>query len=58
MDEVYYNDLKRTYADAYERGYNRGFISGIRLLAEVYADTALMEKFNVKMNCESEEVSK
>lgn len=56
MDEVYYNDLKRTYADAYERGYNRGFISGIRLLAEVYADTALMEKFNVKMK--SEEVSK
>ena len=56
MDEAYYNDLKRTYADAYERGYNRGFISGIRLLAEIYADAALMKKFNVKM--ESEEVSR
>ncbi len=56
MDEIYYNDLKRTYADAYERGYNRGFISGIRLFAEVYADAALMEKLNVKMK--SEEVSK
>jgi hypothetical protein len=54
MDEAYYNDLKRTYADAYERGYNRGFISGIRLLAEIYADTALMKKFNVEMKFEKE----
>lgn len=48
MDEVYYNDLKRTYTDAYERGYNRGFISGIRMgaLVRIELEKQIKEESN------------
>ena len=41
-------DLNYSFADGFTRGYNRGFLDGIHMLANVYGDRELLRKMGVE----------
>ncbi len=49
-DKVLLYELNETYTDGFVRGYNRGFLDGIHMLASIYEDKELLKKMGVEVN--------
>lgn len=49
-DKVLLYELNETYTDGFVRGYNRGFLDGIHMLANIYEDRELLKKMGVEDN--------
>ena len=47
-DKVLLYELNETYTDGFVRGYNRGFLDGIHMLARIYEDRELLKKMEVE----------
>lgn len=47
-DKVLLHQLNETYTDGFTYGYNRGFLDGIRMLANIYEDRELLKKMGVE----------
>ena len=47
-DKVLLYELNETYTDGFVRGYNRGFLDGIHMLACIYEDRELLKKIGVE----------
>lgn len=47
-DKVLLYELNETYTDGFVRGYNRGFLDGIHMLARIYEDRELLKKMGVE----------
>ena len=47
-DKVLLYELKETYTDGFTYGYNRGFLDGIHMLANIYEDRELLKKMGVE----------
>ena len=52
-DKVLLYELNETYTDGFVRGYNRGFLDGIHMLANIYNDTGLLKKIGVEIENET-----
>ena len=52
-DKVLLYELNETYTDGFVRGYNRGFLDGIHMLAYIYEDEKLLKKMGVKNDNET-----
>lgn len=52
-DKVLLYELNETYTDGFVRGYNRGFLDGIHMLASIYEDTGLLKKIGVETENET-----
>ena len=52
-DKVLLYELNETYTDGFVRGYNRGFLDGIHMLANIYKDTGLLKKIGVEIENET-----
>lgn len=48
-EKIYLQELNYSFADGFTRGYNRGFLDGIRMLAEIYKDKKLMNSLGVEV---------
>lgn len=46
-------DLNYSFADGFTRGYNRGFLDGIHMLANIYEDRELLKKMGVETENET-----
>ena len=53
-DKVLLYELNETYTDGFVRGYNRGFLDGIHMLASIYADRELLKKMGVEIENETQ----
>ena len=49
-EKIYLYELNETYTDGFVRGYNRGFMDGIHMLANIYEDKELLRKIGVEDN--------
>ena len=47
-DKVLLYELNESYTDGFMRGYNRGFVDGIHMLARIYEDRELLKKIVVE----------
>ena len=47
-EKIHLYELNETYTDGFVRGYNRGFLDGIHMLASIYADRELLKKMGVE----------
>lgn len=47
-EKIYLYELNETYTDGFVRGYNRGFLDGIHMLANIYEDKELLRKIGVE----------
>ena len=47
-DKVLLYELNESYTDGFMRGYNRGFVDGIHMLARIYEDRELLKKIGVE----------
>ena len=47
-DKVLLYGLNKTYTDGFVCGYNRGFLDGIHMLANIYEDKELLKKMGVE----------
>ena len=47
-DKVLLYGLNKNYTDGFVRGYNRGFLDGIHMLANIYEDKELLKKMGVE----------
>lgn len=47
-DKVLLYELNETYTDGFVRGYNRGFLDGIHMLANIYGERELLKKMGVE----------
>lgn len=47
-EKIYLQELNYTFADGFTRGYNRGFLDGIHMLANIYEDKELLKKMGVE----------
>ena len=47
-DKVLLYELNETYTDGFTRGYNRGFVDGIHMLANIYKDKDLLKEMGVE----------
>ena len=47
-DKVLLYELNETYTDGFVRGYNRGFLDGIHMLANIYGEKELLKKMGVE----------
>ena len=52
-DKVLLYELNETYTDGFVRGYNRGFLDGIHILANIYGDRELLKKMGVEIENET-----
>ena len=52
-DKVLLYELNETYTDGFVRGYNRGFLDGIHILANIYKDQELLKKIGVETENET-----
>ncbi len=52
-DKVLLYELNEAYTDGFVRGYNRGFLDGIHMLANIYEDTGLLKKIGVETENET-----
>ena len=52
-DKVLLYELNETYTDGFVRGYNRGFLDGIHMLANIYKDMDLLKKIGVEIDNET-----
>ena len=52
-DKVLLYELNETYTDGFVRGYNRGFLDGIHMLANIYKDMDLLKKIGVETDNET-----
>ena len=41
-------DLNYSFADGFSRGYNRGFLDGIHMLANIYEDKKMLKKMGME----------
>ena len=55
-DKVLLYELNETYTDGFVRGYNRGFLDGIHMLANIYEDRELLKKIGVEDNDQTREI--
>lgn len=46
-------DLNYSFADGFSRGYNRGFLDGIHMLANIYKDKELLKEIGVETENET-----
>ena len=49
-ENIYLQELNYSFADGFSRGYNRGFLDGIHMLAHIYEDKELLTKVGVEEN--------
>ena len=47
-DKVLLYELNETYTAGFVRGYNRGFLDGIHMLASIYGERELLKKMGVE----------
>ena len=47
-DKVLLYELNETYTDGFVRGYNRGFVDGIHMLANIYKDKDLLKEMGIE----------
>lgn len=47
-DKVLLYELNETYTDGFVRGYNRGFLDGIHMLASIYEDKKMLKKMGME----------
>ena len=47
-DKILLYELNETYTDGFVRGYNRGFLDGIHMLANIYKDKDLLKEMGVE----------
>ena len=52
-DKVLLYELNETYTDGFVRLYNRGFLDGIHMLANIYKDMDLLKKIGVETDNET-----
>ena len=52
-DKVLLYELNETYTDGFVRGYNRGFLDGIHMLANIYKDKDLLKEMGVETENET-----
>ena len=52
-EKIYLYELNETYTDGFVRGYNRGFMDGIHMLANIYEDKELLKKMGVENDNET-----
>lgn len=55
-DKVLLYELNETYTDGFVRGYNRGFLDGIHMLANIYEDRELLRKIGVEDDDEKRKI--
>lgn len=48
-EKIYLYELNQTFADGFSRGYNRGFMDGIRIAEEIHRDEKLMKQMGVEV---------
>ena len=47
-DKILLYELNESYTDGFTRGYNRGFVDGIHMLANIYKDKDLVKEMGVE----------
>ena len=52
-DKVLLYELNEAYTDGFTRGYNRGFVDGIHMLANIYKDKDLLKEIGVEAENET-----
>ena len=52
-DKVLLYELNESYTDGFTRGYNRGFVDGIHMLANIYKDKDLLKEIGVEAENET-----